>query len=179
LDPGKKLDSSWIAGVGRGVAYGYFAPGGSRMTGPLGSTWADTNVTSGSARPGQAVTCKRYFAVGHDLAEVSASMWKESGKPLQKVTGAVVETDSNRPASGVRIRVSQDGKPLTEAITRDGKFEVLLPAGKYSLEASDTVRSVVNGKADLEVTDGAAPAPLQFTVSSPAVLLSWTISVLV
>lgn len=168
MESGRRFNAEWIGGIGRGVAYGYYSAGPGTISGPSGSTWADVNVTTVSMQVGQPGICTRYFAVGHDLAEVSGTVWKAKGIQLHKLTGQVIEVESNRGATGVRIMISKDGKPLTQAISKNGDFSAMLPEGHYELEASDTIRSIERPRAEIDLADNSAP--VKFSVSSPAVL---------
>ncbi|MGI8908061.1 MAG: CehA/McbA family metallohydrolase [Candidatus Sumerlaeaceae bacterium] len=169
FDVGKRIDADWVGGIGRGVAYGYYAVTAGHLWGPAGSTWVDANVTTASVAVGQAAHCQRFLAVGHDLAEVSSAAWKARAVSLQKLSGSIIESESQRGATGVRVTISRDGKPLTQAISRDGKFEAYLPAGKYKLDASDAIRSVSNPHLEVDLSTGPA-TPVKFSVASPAVL---------
>lgn len=168
---GRFFKAPWVGGLGNGVAYGYFAEGGDEMTGPLGSTWIDTNVTTGTAEVGKTITSRRRFTVGHDLAEISRAWLDEAGTSYSQVQGTITEAESGRPADGVRVNITApDGTSVTQAITREGgKFTAWLPAGTYVFTTSDVVRSSVGAPATLNLPQE-ADKPLQFQVASPAVV---------
>jgi hypothetical protein len=170
LDVEKKFQVDWMGGTARGVAYGYYSPDTPNLWGPVGSTWVDLNVSEANLLPGQSTTFRRCFVVGRDLAEVTSTYFRDQNKNAVQLTGKVTEAESKRPASGVRVTALRDGKPYTEAVSRNGAFEFLLKPGAYTFQASDAIRSVLTPPPAVTLAAGAPAQPLEFQVSSPAVL---------
>lgn len=171
LETVRRLKHPWVGGIARGVAYGYFSPETDTIFGPVGSTWADPNITTVTLQKGETGSFSRKFLVGHDLAEVTSQVFQEAGQKTVPIKGTVIEAEGGRGATGVKIAVSDaSGKPVTEAVTQDGKFNADLPEGTYNFRAFDTVRSVLEGNTTLTISLDKPTSALAFRVASPAIV---------
>lgn len=168
ISSGGRVQVPWIGGAGKGVAYGLYTPG-SQLWGPIGSTWADLSGTTVTATASSPARYLRYFVVSPDLAGICKIATESTSTPLYRVSGIIKEEETGAKADGVRVLASRDAKPLTQAVSSDGAFSFDLPAGKYLLTLSDTVRTPVSPPmvVDLPAPDN---APLQMQVASPAVV---------
>lgn len=168
---GRFFKAPWIGGQGRGAAYGYFAEGGAEISGPLGSTWIDPNVTTGTVRVNETLICRRRFVVGRDLAEIHRAWLDETGTSYSEVRGRVTEEESGRPAAEVRISVlGPGGTSVTQALSDErGEFTLWLPEGSYTLAASDMIRTSLTDPVEITLPAG-AERQVEFRVASPAVV---------
>jgi hypothetical protein len=158
----------WVGGTATSVAYGLYRSEGD-IWGPVGSTWGDFNGTTATLRAGESTSYTRYLVVGRDLAEITKAALEGQGIALSVIKGTVREDEGNAPAEDVRVNVFRDGRPFTEAVTRDGHFTLALPDGDYVATTQDRVRGSLTPPVSFRLPED-KDKPMSFTVQSPAIV---------
>ncbi len=181
-------DVPFYAFWGARSAYGYVPPnatGNSQVTvsGVVGLlVGSSLDQWLGAGNPGAGLTVpargqarfERDFVVGHDLAEVTGTLYAMRGATVQ-LSGRVT-LSTGAPAAGARVVVRDRGAlgvgpfPATVAQTAaDGTWSARVPPGAYDVAAdlrwiARTTFTPVSASADAAVELPALPAPSTVTV---------------
>lgn len=162
-----RVNLPWVGGATNSVAYALFASA-DNLWGPASSTWIDVSGTTASVEAGQSAEYLRYLVVAHDLAEAVGVLNQVKKTAVTEVRGTVTEAEGGYPADGIRVVIEQEGRVVAVAVSRGGKFQAALPAGKYSFTVSDRVRSAIGEPLAIQLPEEAERS-VKLQVSSPAV----------
>ncbi len=106
------------------------------------------------------------LSIGLVFGEVSAD--NHETQPVVKITGTVIDTDTETPIAEVSIRVTDT--QIRVKTDETGAFSLALPSGTYKIHASAPFYNtfVIT---DFQVSAGAAPAPLHIKLTPQVVKL--------
>ena len=106
------------------------------------------------------------LSIGLVFGEVSAD--NHETQPVVKITGTVVDNDTETPIAEVSIRVTDT--QIRGKTDETGAFSLALPSGTYKIHASAPFYNtfVIT---DFQVSTGAAPAPLHIKLTPQVVKL--------
>lgn len=111
-----------------------------------------------------------------DLAPIVKAEAERHGAPTGQIQGQLTARDGSIPQDGI-VMIEKAGHPYAWTLSRDGQYQIELPAGKYDIygtatgHANSARRSITvgDGKAQTQdFTDLAGPAKLSLQVQTQA-----------